>query len=109
MKKLILAAALFAATLGLNSKAQAAYSQAPSWMPMTMLSVTFDATAGALAVEDQAVKLQGTNPQLYTNTTNNGMTPGAMNPMPAGNANFDPTKPLGSGPGHRLQPSPRLG
>ena len=85
MKKMILAAALFAATLCLNSQAQAAYSVPLQWMPMNMLNVSFtgDASNGALSVVDPTV-----NAQLYTNTNMMGM--GTNDGTASG---FDPSKP----------------
>jgi len=90
MKKMILAAALFAATLCLNSQAQAAYSVPLQWMPMNMLNVSFtgDASNGVLSVVNPTA-----NAQLYTNTYNNMMMGSGYGTNNGTAASFDPTKP----------------
>lgn len=73
--------------MGFAGQALAAYSQAPSWMPMTMLTVDYDATTKALTVQDRATPVP-----LYANTLrigNNAVTD-VRDPY---YANFDPSKP----------------
>lgn len=57
VKSAFRAPALAVAMLGTVSCAQAQYSTPPIWMPMTMLTVSFDADALKLDVVDQATKM----------------------------------------------------
>ena len=75
-------AALFICILGSGRQAHAAmeYSSPPSWMPMIMLSVTFDSNNHKLAITSP--------PRVAPLATNNPM----MMAPAAGIANFDPTQ-----------------
>jgi hypothetical protein len=65
MKCSFRAPALAVAILGTLVSAYAQYSNAPTWSPMTMLTVSFDTVALKLDVVDQAAKLgAGVNPVL---------------------------------------------
>ena len=64
-----------------------AYSQAPSWSPMTMPGITYDAATNALAI--QTATTPATPKLLNTNTLSNG------NASTTGFANFDPATPWG--------------
>jgi hypothetical protein len=78
---LLAAAGIIALTLGIGGQALATYSQAPSWMPMTMPSVTFDTVTMKLNVTDVTTK------HFNTNTAASGTG------NEVGFANFEPGKP----------------
>ena len=79
---LIRTVALFAMMLGCGTTLQAMpYSAPPDWMPMTMLSITFDPASNKLAITPTAFAAP-----LATNTTTMGMPA-------AGIASFDPAQP----------------
>jgi hypothetical protein len=83
LRTLVLAIVLFITILGMGGQAQAVmtYSLPPDWMPMTMLSITFDPVTNKLAISSPSIAAP-----LATNTNMMGM------PAP-GIAVFDPAQP----------------
>lgn len=80
----LLAAVLFISFLGIGGQALAmAFSSPPDWMPMTMLSISFNPDTNKLAIESPTIAAP-----LATNTDMMGM------PGP-GIAVFDPAQPYG--------------
>ena len=57
MKSLFRASALAVAIFGTVATAHAQYSSPPSWMPMTMLNVSFDTTSDQLSIQSEASML----------------------------------------------------
>ena len=90
MKSSFRAPALAVAILGTLATSHAQYSSPPSWMPMTMLNVSFDTNSDKLSIVSEATKLgAGVYPALVFNTKANGSAD-TTNTTPA---NFDPSKP----------------
>ena len=84
-RTLVAAAGIFALSMGISSQVYAMNpSQAPSWMPMTMLNVSFDQATMKLDVVDRVAPIP-----LFTNT----LPMGTGTVRDPGMANFDPTKP----------------
>ena len=83
IRSLLFIVALFMFSLGFGGKAQAAmaYSSPPDWMPMTMLSITFNPTTNKLDITSPTIVAP-----LATNTNMMGMPA-------AGIASFDPAQP----------------
>jgi len=73
--------ALLMLIMSIGGQASAAFSTPPSWIPMTMLNVTFDSATNKLAVVSTT-----SSALLGTNTTSSG------SPAP-GIASFDPAQP----------------
>ncbi len=84
------ALAVAGATFGMIASASA-YSTPPSWMPMTMLNVSFDTANQQLAVVDQASMMgAGVNSILWINTLAANGKPDTAATTPA---SFDPAQP----------------
>jgi hypothetical protein len=79
IKKALIVPALAVAIFGQTTSANA-YSTAPIWANMDMLTVSFNTTSQTLAVEAQAAGRLGTNPIVLVVATN---------------GTFDPTQPWG--------------